>query len=385
VELEFTPEQDELRAGVRAMLDHECPMSLVRAVVEDGASTAALWKHMAELGWPALTVPEDVGGLGLGAVELAVVVEELGQVLAPGPFVPTVTQFAPVVREAGTAAQRRRFLAPLAAGALTGALAWTEGAGGIDLRRIATVASPVAGGWRLDGHKTAVLGAPSADELVVIARLEGHDGADVGAFVVPASDVEIAPVAALDATREIATVTLRDVVVPAERRLGDPETDVERALARALEEAQTSLALESVGTCQTIFDVTLDHAKHREQFGVPIGSFQAIKHKFSDMLVALERARATGYFAAVAIAEDDERRAPATATARIAASQCQRMLAQEGIQIHGGIGYTWEHDMHLFVRRVKTDAALLGNEAEQRARLAAMLLDGSPSGETSTT
>jgi len=375
VELEFTSEQEQLRDGVRAMLARECPMTLVRAVVEDGASTDALWAQMGELGWPALTVAEDLGGLGLGAVELAVVMEELGRAVAPGPFVPTVTQFVPVVREVGTREQHQRFLSPLAAGDLTGALAWTEGSGGLDLGRVATTATLVDGGWRLRGRKTGVLGAETADELAVVARIDAGPDPGIATFVVPTGTVEVEALRAFDPTRGIATVVLDDVTVDTDRLLGEPGPATERALARALDEAITALALEAVGTSQTLFDITLDYTKHREQFGVPIGSFQAIKHKLADMLVALERARATGYFAALTIAEDDERRAGAAATAKIAASQCQRLLAREGIQIHGGIGCTWEHDMHLFVRRVKTDAQLFGTEAEHRARLAAIVLD----------
>jgi alkylation response protein AidB-like acyl-CoA dehydrogenase len=376
MELEFTAQQEELRDGVRAMLARECPMSLIRAVVEDGASADALWKQMCELGWPALTISEAEGGLGLGTVELAVVVEELGRVLAPGPFVPTVGLFVPVVREVGTPEQHHRFLAPLAEGARTGALALGEGRGGIDLGTITATATSGADGWRIAGTKTGVLGADVADELVVVARLVGApDAGAIAAFAVPTDATQVTPVAVMDATRGMATVVLDDVVVEQDRLLGEPGGHTERGLERALDEALVVLALEAVGTCQTIFDVTLEYAKQREQFGVPIGSFQAIKHKLADMLVALERARATGYFAALTIAEDDDRRTAAAATAKIAASQCQRLLAKEGIQIHGGIGYTWEHDMHLFVRRVKTDAQLLGTESEQRSRLARMLLD----------
>jgi alkylation response protein AidB-like acyl-CoA dehydrogenase len=379
MELEFTTEQDELREGVRAMLAGECTPSFVRAVVEDDASTASLWKHMCELGWPALTIAEEHGGLGLGPVELAVVLEELGRVLAPGPFVPTVTQFAPVVREAGTAEQQSRFLAPVAEGTLTGTLALTEQGGTLDLTAISATATPRRGGWELHGQKTGVLGPELADEIAVVARVASDATSDVdagaiAAFVVPATDVEIVPVAAMDPTRGLATVVLDGTTVDADRLLGDPGPDTEHAVMHALDEAIVALALECVGTCQAIFDMTLEYAKHREQFNAPIGSFQAIKHKLADMLVALERARATGYFAALTIAEHDARHAEAAATAKIAASQCQRLLANEGIQIHGGIGYTWEHDMHLHVRRVKTDAQLLGNEAEHSARLADLLL-----------
>jgi alkylation response protein AidB-like acyl-CoA dehydrogenase len=141
-------------------------------------------------------------------------------------------------------------------------------------------------------------------------------------------------------------------------------------LSRAVEEATVALALETVGTCQAIFDMTLDYAKNREQFGVPIGSFQAVKHKFADMYVALERARATAYFAAVTIAEDDERRTVATSMAKAAVGDAQRLIAQEGIQTLGGIGYTWEHDMHLLVKRAKSGDALFGTAADHRAKVA---------------
>jgi alkylation response protein AidB-like acyl-CoA dehydrogenase len=155
--------------------------------------------------------------------------------------------------------------------------------------------------------------------------------------------------------------------------LGDGPTSSAPALRRAIEEATVATALEIVGTSQTIFDVTLEYAKHREQFGVPIGSFQAIKHKFADMIVALERARSTGYFAALTIAEDDERRTTATSVAKAAAGDCQRLLGKEGIQIHGGIGYTWEHDMHLYVKRAKSLEPLFGSAITHRGRIADLL------------
>jgi alkylation response protein AidB-like acyl-CoA dehydrogenase len=163
------------------------------------------------------------------------------------------------------------------------------------------------------------------------------------------------------------------VQVTVDRVLGDPNSSAAPALRRALEESTVAAALEMVGTAQTIFDTTLEYAKQREQFGVPIGSFQAIKHKFVDMMVALERARALGYFAALTIAEDDPRRTSATSVAKAAAGDCQRLLAKEGIQIHGGIGYTWEHDMHLFVRRIKSGEPLFGSSTWHRARVAQLL------------
>ncbi len=372
--LEFTTEQDELRDGVRAMLARECPMSLVREVVEKGTTPDALWSQMVELGWPALTVPEPAGGLGMGTVELAVVVEELGRVLAPGPFVPTVTQFAPVVAEAGSPEQQERFLGGIAAGELTGTLALVEESGSVDAGHVTTTATPDGDGFVLEGAKETVVEASTADEIAVIARTPGTRGDDgVGAFVVSRADVRLDPIDALDATRPLARVALDGVRIGADRALGDPGPATAASVRRAVEVAATALAVETVGAAQAIFDITLAYAKQREQFGAPIGSFQAIKHKFADMLVALERARATSYFAALTIAEDDGRRALATSTAKAAAGDCAALLAKEGIQIHGGIGYTWEHDMHLYVRRVKSSSLLFGNAAQHRARVADLI------------
>ena len=374
MELEFSDEQEELREGVRAMLARECPMSLVRAVVEDGAPADGLWKQMVDLGWPALTIAEEHGGLGLGSVELAVVVEELGRSVAPGPFIATVTQFAPLVREAGSAEQQARFLGVIADGSLTGALAISEAGVAFDPGAVAATAAPDGDGWRLSGEKHSVLGAADADEVAVVARVEGSSGDDgVAAFVVPCDDLTVTSLQALDMSRNLATVSLDGARVPSDRVLGAPGPETATAIRRAIEEAVVALALEAVGVCQAILDITLDYAKHREQFGVPIGSFQAIKHKFADMLVMLERARATGYYAALTLAEDDERRSLAASTAKAAAGDAERLMSKEGIQIHGGIGYTWEHDMHLYVRRAKTDGLLLGTAADHRARIADLL------------
>jgi len=371
MELDFTEDQEELRDGVRTMLAGECPMTFVRTVVEDGASVEPLWEQMVELGWPALTVPEEHGGLGLGAVELAIVAEEMGRAVAPGPLLPTTAAFAPAVRELGSAEQQARFLGGVAEGTVTGTLALHETGHGIALSGFAATATETGDGVRLDGVKEFVLEAQSVTEIVVVARLAGSDADDaVAACVVPATAVRIEPIKAFDPSRGLARVVLDDVAVPADRVLGTPGTLTALGVERALHEAATMTAAESVGVCQSIFDVTLDYAKQREQFGVPIGSFQALKHKFADLVVALEKARASAYFAALTIAEDDERRAIASSAAKVAAADCERMMSKEGIQLHGGIGYTWEHDMHLYVRRAKSTSLLFGTPAEHRERIA---------------
>jgi alkylation response protein AidB-like acyl-CoA dehydrogenase len=371
VQFDFTEEQDALRGSVRAVLERECPISLVREVVEKTVAggtpdaPARLWQQMTELGWPALTIPADDGGLGLGAVELAVVVEELGRAIAPGPFLATVTQFVPLLMEAGDATQRARFLAAIVGGG-TGTLAAT----GIT----AHADADGDGGWVLEGTSRHVVDAATADEVAIVASVDDADGAAIGVFIVPQADVVVEPVRALDASRPLGTVRVDGVAVPPDRVLGEPgSSSVAGAVRRATEVATVALAMEMVGTCQTIFDVSLAYAKVREQFGVPIGSFQAMKHKYADMLVALEKARVCAYFGALTIAEDDDRRTLAAAMAKAAAGDCQRLLTQEGIQTLGGIGYTWEHDMHLYVKRATSGEALFGGTHAHRARIAELI------------
>jgi alkylation response protein AidB-like acyl-CoA dehydrogenase len=372
MDLEFTADQEELRTSVRAVLARECPPSFVREVVEKGVPADDLWTSMVDLDWPALTIDPDCGGLGLGFVELAVVVEELGRAIAPGPFLPTVSQFVPGIREAGTAAQRERFLGNVAAGRLTGTLAVAEESGSWAVEDVGLAARNHGDGWILRGSKHYVAEGATADELVVAARLDGTEGTDgLALFVVPREAVVATPLQTLDASRQYATVDLDGVIVGPDRALGEPGRCAP-VLARVIEEATAALALEMVGTCQSIFDIALEHAKTREQFGAPIGSFQAMKHKFADMFVALESARALCYFASATLAEDDDRRSLAVAMAKAAAGDCQRLLAQEGIQSLGGIGFTWEHDMHLYVKRAKSGDAVFGTARQHRARVAVL-------------
>jgi len=296
-------------------------------------------------------------------------------VIAPGPLLPTISQFVPAIREAGTPAQQQHFLGAVAAGELTGSLAIAEETGSYEPADAAATMALDGDDVVLAGTKCYVVEGDAVDELVVVCRAAGAEGDDgVRAVVVPTARVDCTPVHSLDGSRRLAHVTLDGVRVPQDRVLGGPDRSAAEPLRRATEEATVSLALEMVGTAQAIFDTTLEYAKHREQFGVLIGSFQAIKHKFADMLVALERARSLGYFAALTIAEDDPRRANATSVAKAAASDCQRLLAKEGIQILGGIGYTWEHDMQLYVKRIKTSEPMFGGGAGHRARIAEDLL-----------
>jgi alkylation response protein AidB-like acyl-CoA dehydrogenase len=327
---------------------------------------------MAALGWPALTVPESAGGLGLGPVELALVAEELGRALAPGSLAATTTQYVPLVVELAGADQVRALLGPVAEGR-PGTVAIAEGPGILDPAATTTVARADGSGYRLEGTKHFVLEPAAGGTVAVVARAPGTQGDDgLGVYVVPTDAVAHEPLDGIDPSRRLVTITLDGVAVAPEAALGGGAGVGDR-VRRALETATIGLALDAVGAAQALFDRALDYVRGREQFGVPVGSFQSMKHKFADMVVLLERARALGYFAALTIAEDDPRRALSVAMAKAAAGDAATRVAKEGIQTHGGIGYTWESDVHLYVRRLQADAVLFGSADHHRRTVADLI------------
>jgi alkylation response protein AidB-like acyl-CoA dehydrogenase len=274
------------------------------------------------------------------------------------------------VCESGNREQLERFAAPAGAGALTGALA-------IDHERAAQHAVGAGlrarrdgGAWILDGERRYVLDGDVADEVAVAASVDAGDG--VGLFVVPGGAAQAQRVDALDASRPLVHLRFDGVRVGPDRALGNPGAGA-RPLGRALERATVAAALECVGACDSLLELTIEHAKSRRQFGQPIGAFQAVQHKCADMFVQVEKARATGYFAMMALAEDDPRRSLAASMAKAAASDCQRLVCEDGIQIHGGMGFTWESDVQLFVKRAKTLEALFGTGRAHRQRVADLL------------
>jgi alkylation response protein AidB-like acyl-CoA dehydrogenase len=370
LDFEITPEQQALVDSVRAVLERECPTALVRDVVENGSAPEQPWKSARELGWTAIDVSEDLGGIGLGFHQLGLVVEQHGRFIAPGPFLATVTQFLPLVREAGDAGQQERFAGAAASGEITGALAIDHGCAAEHALGDSLRARRDGSAWVLDGERQYVLDGDRADEIAVAARVDAGDG--VGLFVVPQGAVKAQRVVALDASRPLAHVRFDAVRVEPGRVLGTPGATA-RALGRALEQATVAAALECVGTCQALLERTVEHAKNRRQFDRPIGAFQAIQHKCADMFVQVEKARATAYFAMMAVAEEDPRRTLGASMAKVAASDCQRLVCKEGIQIHGGMGYTWESDVQLFVKRAKALEALFGTGRQHRRRVADLL------------
>ncbi len=374
MDLELSEDQQELRNAIRQVLEDQCSRKFVRTVYDEGASAEELWATMVKLDWPGLAIPEDLGGIGLTYVELALLAEELGRATAPGPLFATSTQFAPMVREAGSAEQQAAFLGAIVSDGRSGTLALAERDRFV-LTDIATTARPDGNGWVLNGAKTAVFDGATADEIAMVARAQDSSGRDgLGVFVVQGAAVRSSPRVVMDPTWPLADLAFDAVTVEADRVLvapGDPR--VVGVIERAVQEATVAVAASTVGACRRIFETTLQYAKDRVQYDRPIGSFQALKHRLVDMFLQVERATALVYFAALTIAEDDPRRAEATALAKIGAGDCQRLLALDGLQLHGGIGYTWEHDLHFWLKRAKSGEALFGTATAHRAELALLV------------
>ncbi|MCX4095751.1 acyl-CoA dehydrogenase family protein [Nocardia sp. alder85J] len=364
--LSFTDEQLELRAVVRKFLESRSGESQVRAQMETPEGfDRQVWRQLAEqIGVQALAIPEEYGGAGFGFGELAVVLEESGRALLCAPLLSTVVLAANTLLLSGDVEACRDYLPGIAAGETIATLAVIEDSGVWAEDRIATSAIHTTDGWRLDGVKRYVLDGASADVVIVAAR--GVDGMSLFLVESGAHGVTIEDLPTLDRTRRQATVTLRDT--PA-RLLGAVGTGW-AVVSGVVDIGATALACEQVGGAARVLETTVDYLKVREQFGRPIGSFQAIKHRCSDMLVELESARSAAYYASYAVATDAADLPIAASTAKVYCSTAYYHIAAEGIQLHGGIGFTWEHPAHLYFKRAKGSEILLGTPAHHREVLA---------------
>jgi len=370
----FDEAQQELRAQARAFLaEHSGSEQVRRAMASAEGFDPGVWKQLsAELGWTALLVPEEYGGLGLGMVELVALVEVMGEALLCAPFFSSICLGAQALLVAGTDAQKREHLPAIAEGSLLATLADLEPNGRFDASGIETVARRGGDGFTLSGTKRYVVDGHRADLLVVAARREGSaDEEGVGLFLVPAKTpgVQRRALPTLDATRRLAEVELRSARVPAGALLGDPGRGFS-ALERTRDLAAVALAAEQVGGAQRCLDLSVAYAKERVQFGRPIGSFQAIQHKCADVMVAVEAARSGAYGAACVAAEGSPGLAAAASLAKCTASEAFFRSAAESIQIHGGVGFTWEYDVHLYFKRARGGESLLGDPAWHRERVA---------------
>ena len=367
--LTLSEEQEELRASVRRFLVEKASSDVLRHWMEsEDGFDPALWTQMAgQLGLQGIAVPEEFGGAGYGPVELGIVLEELGRSLLPAPFFATVALAGQALVASGDRAAQARWLPGIADGTLTATLALSEEHGGAALDAVTTRATSDGSGWTLTGTKMFVVDGASADLVLVVARAD--DGLGLFAVEAGAAGMTRTRLDALDLTRRLGRVELDGT--PAER-VG-PAGDGTEFLQRALDLGVVALAHEQVGGAAACLDSAVEYAKIRVQFDRPIGSFQAIKHKCADLLVEVEGARSAAYSAAWTAAEDIGELPVAAALAGSYCSEANTHAAKENIQIHGGIGYTWEHDAHLYLKRAKSSELLFGAPVRHRARLADLI------------
>ena len=371
----FSEEQEMLRKSARDFLTKECPPKVVRLLMEsDDAYDPALWKKIADLGWTALGIPEQYGGVGT-FLDLVVVLEEAGRALLPGPFFATMGLAVPAILESGSEAQKKDALGAISSGEARATLALTEPAGRWDASGITLKATQAGGGWRLDGVKLFVPDAEHAEYIVVAARTRGEGEDGVSLFLVKGrpAGIKVTPLKTLDMTRRWSEVRFDGVEVGADALMGAAHTAWPR-LQRALDWATASMCAEMVGGEQKVLETSTDYAKTRQQFGKPIGIYQAVSHKLADMLVLTESSKSATYYAAWTVEADAPDRSLASSMAKAYVSDAYRKIAGDGIQVHGGIGFTWEHDMHLYFKRAKSSEVTLGDATYHR-ELVAQALD----------
>jgi alkylation response protein AidB-like acyl-CoA dehydrogenase len=371
----FSEEQEMLRRSARDFLSKEVSSKVVRRLMDaSDAFDPALWKKMADLGWTALGIPERYGGVG-SFLDLIVVLEEAGRSLLPGPFFATMGLAVPALIEAGTEAQKTEVLGAIASGAATATLAFTEPSGRWDAGGVTLSARPSGSGWRLDGVKQFVPDAESAGYMVVAARTRGEGEEGISLFLVKGrpKGMTSTQLNTLDMTRRWSEVRFEGVELGGEQLMGTAHKGWS-PLKRALEWATAAICAEMIGGAQKVLETSTDYAKTRHQFGKPIGIYQAVSHKLADMLVLSESGRSATYYAAWAVEADAPDRALASSMAKAYVSDAYRNVAGDGIQVHGGIGFTWEHDMHLYFKRAKASEVTLGDATYHR-ELVAQALD----------
>jgi alkylation response protein AidB-like acyl-CoA dehydrogenase len=366
VNFAFSEEQEELRKSVRRFLEDKSPSTEVRRLMETTEGyDPAVWDQMAnQLGLQGLAIPEEYGGSGYSYVELTVVLEEMGRALLAAPYFSTIALAANALLASGDDAAKKELLPGIASGETIATVAITEDSGRWDEAGITATATKSGEGWTLDGTKSFVLDGHIASLILVAARA----GDGIGLFAVDgaAAGLTRTPLSTMDQTRKQARLELAGV--PA--RLVGGEGEGWTILGKTLDLAAVALAAEQVGGAQLCLEMAVQYAKDRVQFGRPIGSFQAIKHKCADMLLEVESAKSAAYYAAWAAAEDNDEVPVVASLAKAYCSDAYFHAAAENIQIHGGIGFTWEHDAHLYFKRAKSSELLFGDPTYHRELLA---------------
>ena len=366
-------EQQELKRAAAGFLGEHASSERVRAAMDsDARCDEDLWKRLgAEMGWPAVVIPEEYGGLGLGHVELAVLMEEMGAALVCAPFFSTVCLAAQCLLEAGDESQKQAHLPGIAAGETIATLALTEAGGGWSADAVQATYAREGSEFVLSGTKRYVPDGHLADLLIVAARAQGSSGGEgIALFLVPrdAPGVDVEALPTMDQTRPQAQVSLDGVRVSAEACMC-PDGEAWPAIERALVLASVALAAEQVGGAERCLTMAVEYVKEREQFGTVIGRFQAVKHKCADMLLLVESARSAAYYAAWCASTGHEDLAESASIAKAYCSDAYFQCAADCLQLHGGVGFTWEYDVHLHFKRAKASETLLGHpDAHRGAR-----------------
>ena len=362
----FSEEQEELRKSVRKFLEDKSPETEVRRLMETSEGyDAAVWKQMGEqLGLQGLAIPEEFGGSGYGYVELIVVLEEMGRALLCAPYFSTVALASNALLVSGDDAAKKDLLPGIASGETIATLAFTEDSGKWDESGITLAATQAGDGWVLDGHKSFVIDGHTAD-LILVA---GRTASGISLFAVEggASGLTRTALSTMDQTRKQARLEFAGTP----GRLVGTEGGAGAVLGKVLDLAAVALAAEQVGGAQRCLEMAVEYAKVRVQFGRPIGSFQAIKHKCADMLLEVESAKSAAYYAGWCAAEDNDELPVVASLAKAYCSDAYFHATAENIQIHGGIGFTWEHPAHLYFKRAKSSELMLGDPTYHRELLA---------------
>jgi alkylation response protein AidB-like acyl-CoA dehydrogenase len=370
IQFAFTDEQEQFRSALRRFLEDKSPTTEVRRLMETAEGyNPEVWRQLSdELALPGIHLPQDYGGAGFGMVELGIVMEESGRSLLCVPYFSSAVLAANAILNAGTEAQKATLLAPIARGERLATLAVTELNGDWDPRAIELKATAVSDGYLLDGTKSYVVDGHLAELLVVAARTPPTAGrAGLALFTVPVDSrrIERRLLKTIDATRKLAQIDFHGTHA---ELLGTVDDGV-RALSRTLDQAAVALANEMVGGAQAVLESAVNYARLRVQFGRTIGSFQAIKHKCADMLLDVELAKSAAYAAAQSAAVDDPEWPALACMAKAAASEAYLRAAADCIQIHGGIGFTWDNDTHLWFKRAKSSEVFLGLPSYHRELL----------------
>jgi len=374
MDFRFSEEQKELRQIARSFLAERSGPDQVRSAMQSplGYDTET-WRQIAvELGWPSVHIPEAYGGLDLGQVDLAVLLEATGEALLCAPFFSTVVLAVNAILQIGTEPQKAESLPPLAEGTQTATLAFSEASGRWDALGIEMTATPNKDGFLLEGKKCWVIDGHSADRLLVATRAPDSSGAvGISVFMVSGDTpgVHRTAMPTMDQTRRLSTIEFSRVQISRDALLGEVGM-AWPGLRRSLDLAAIGLAAEQVGGAQRCLDLAVSYAKEREQFGRPIGSFQAIKHKCADMLVAIETARSALYYAACIADDGSDDLSTNASLAKAWCSEAYFKCASESIQIHGGVGFTWEYDPHLHFKRARASESWLGDPNYHRERVA---------------